>query len=34
MRADTLAGAVFSDGELTHHTGKRPKLSDLKGQIP
>jgi len=34
MRADILAGAVFPDYELTDHTGKRRKLSDLQGQIP
>ena len=34
MRADILAGAVFPDYELTDHTGKRRKLSDLQGADP
>jgi hypothetical protein len=34
MRADIVASAVFPDYELTDHTGKRRKLSDLQGQIP
>src|SRR6267142_4629838 len=34
MRADILAGAVFPDYELTDHTGKRRKLSDLQGPDP
>src|SRR2546422_11587972 len=34
MRADIIAGAVFPDYELTDHTGKRRKLSDLQGQDP
>src|SRR5438309_4067066 len=34
MRADILAGAVFPDYELTDHTGKRHKLSDLQGPDP
>jgi len=33
MRADIVAGKVFPDYELTDHTGKRRKLSDLQGQI-
>ena len=31
MRADIVAGAVFPDYELTAHTGKRRKLSELQG---
>jgi len=31
MRADSVAGAVFPDCELTDHTGKRRKLLDLQG---
>ena len=34
MRADIVAGAVFPDYELTGHTGKRRKLSDLQGPDP
>ena len=34
MRADIVAGAVFPDYELTDHTGKRRKLSDLQGPDP
>ena len=34
MRADILAGALFPDYELTDHTGKRRKLSDLQGPDP
>jgi len=34
MRTDIVAGAVFPDYELTDHTGKHRKLSDLQGQIP
>jgi peroxiredoxin len=34
MRADILVGAVFPDYELTDHTGKRRKLSDLQGPDP
>jgi hypothetical protein len=34
MRADIVASAVFPDYELTDHTGKRRKLSDLQLQIP
>lgn len=34
MRADIVAGAVFPDFELTDHTGKRRKLSDLQGRDP
>jgi hypothetical protein len=29
MRVDIVAGAVFPDYELTDHTGKHRKLSDL-----
>ena len=31
MKADIVVGAVFPDYELTDHTGKRRKLSDLQG---
>jgi peroxiredoxin len=34
MRADIVAGAVFPDYELTGHTGKHRKLSDLQGPDP
>ena len=34
MRANIVAGAVFPDYELTDHTGKRRKLSDLQGADP
>jgi len=34
MRADIVAGAVFPDYELSDHTAKRRKLSDLQGQHP
>src|SRR5260370_29211817 len=34
MRADIVVGAVFPDYELTDHTGKRSKLSDLQGSDP
>src|ERR1700674_4179106 len=34
MRADIVAGAVFPDYDLTDHTGKRRKLSDLQGPDP
>src|SRR5438874_4150312 len=34
MRADIIAGAVFPDYELTDHTGKRRKLSDLQAPDP
>src|SRR6201998_2152774 len=34
MRADIVAGAVFPDYELTDHTGKHRKLSDLQGPHP
>src|SRR5213082_1552330 len=32
MRPDIVPGAVFPDYELTDHTGKRRKLSELQGQ--
>jgi hypothetical protein len=31
MRADIVPGAVFPDYELTDHTAKRRKLSELQG---
>jgi len=34
MRADIVPGAVFPDYELTDHTGKRRKLSELQGPHP
>jgi len=34
MKADIVAGALFPDYELTDHTGKRRKLSDLQGPDP
>src|SRR5947199_10800604 len=34
MRADIVAGAVFPDYELTDHTGKRRKITDLQGPDP
>src|SRR6201982_1323208 len=34
MRADIVAGAAFSHYELTDHTGKSRKLSDLQGPDP
>jgi len=34
MRSDIVPGAVFPDYELTEHTGKRRKLSELQGQDP
>jgi peroxiredoxin len=34
MRPDILPGAVFPDYELTDHTAKRRKLSDLQGPDP
>src|SRR5258708_31498217 len=34
MRSDIIPGAVFPDYELTDHTGKRRKLSDLQEQNP
>src|SRR5437763_1532540 len=34
MREDIVAGAVFPDYELTDHTGKRRRLSELQGPDP
>ena len=34
MRADIVGGAVFPDYELTDHTGKHRKLSELQGPDP
>jgi len=34
MRADIIPGAVFPDYELSDHTGKRRKLSELQQQDP
>jgi peroxiredoxin len=34
MRADVVTGAKFSDYELSDHTGKHRKLSELQGQDP
>jgi len=34
MRSDIVPGAVFPDYELSDHTGKRRKLSELQGQDP
>ena len=34
MRADIVPGAVFPDYELSDHTGKRRKLSELQGVYP
>ncbi|HTW22719.1 MAG TPA: redoxin domain-containing protein [Candidatus Baltobacteraceae bacterium] len=34
MRADIVPGAIFPDYELTDHTTKRRKLSDLQGPDP
>jgi peroxiredoxin len=34
MRADVVPGSVFPDYELSDHTGKRRKLSDLQGHDP
>lgn len=34
MRSDIVAGAVFPDYELSDHTGKRRKLSELQGWQP
>ncbi len=34
MRSDIVSGAVFPDYELTDHTTKRRKLSELQGQHP
>jgi peroxiredoxin len=34
MRSDIVAGTAFPDYELTDHTAKRRKLSELQGQHP
>ena len=34
MRSDIVPGAVFPDYELSDHTTKRRKLSELQGQDP
>jgi hypothetical protein len=34
MRSDMVPGAIFPDYELSDHTAKRRKLSDLQGQHP
>lgn len=34
MRSDIKQGAVFPDYELSDHTGKHRKLSDLQGESP
>ena len=34
MRADIVPGAIFPDYELSDHTAKRRKLSELQGQHP
>jgi peroxiredoxin len=34
MRSDIVPGAVFPDYELSDHTGKHRKLSELQGQDP
>jgi peroxiredoxin len=34
MRADIVPGALFPDCELTDHTGRHRKLSDLQGPDP
>jgi peroxiredoxin len=34
MRADIVPGAIFPDYELTDHTAKRRKLSELQGPDP
>ena len=34
MRADVVAGAVFPDYQLSDHTGKHRKLSELQGADP
>jgi peroxiredoxin len=34
MRADIVVGGVFPDCELTDHTEKRRKISDLQGPDP
>lgn len=34
MRSDIVPGAVFPDYQLSDHTGKRRKLSELQGEDP
>jgi peroxiredoxin len=34
MRSDIVSGAVFPDYELSDHTGKRRKLSQLQAMYP
>ena len=34
MRADIVPGAIFPDYELSDHTAKRCKLSELQGHHP
>jgi hypothetical protein len=34
MRSDIVPGAVFPDYELSDHTAKHRKLSELQGQHP
>src|SRR6202050_4092018 len=34
MRSDIVSGAIFPDYELSDHTAKRRKLSELQGQHP
>ena len=34
MRSDIVPGAIFPDYELSDHTAKRSKLSELQGQHP
>src|SRR2546423_6442412 len=34
MRADIVSGAVFPDYELSDHTAKRRKLSELQSEHP
>src|SRR2546421_1493842 len=34
MRADIVPGAIFPDYELSDHSAKRRKLSELQGQDP
>jgi hypothetical protein len=33
MRSDIVPGAVFPDYELSDHTAKHRKLSELQGQL-
>jgi peroxiredoxin len=34
MRPDMIPGATFPDYDLSDHTGKQRKLSELQGQYP